>query len=188
MVVTITSEVFGKVPGETYTGPQEDWLLAQGYASQAAYAGVGVANTGATAVTPANDPTLAANREDPYWPLDEDTTSTIANASSDSLTKVKHPNPAFDVDDNATDDDAPSNLVITPNTGAAAGGTVVKVTGDNLDDATSVTFGGTAGTSFSHSAEGEITVTTPAKTAGAYDVVVVDSDGNGTKVGGFTYA
>lgn len=36
MTVTITSEVLGKLVGETYTGPLESWLLNEGYARAAA--------------------------------------------------------------------------------------------------------------------------------------------------------
>lgn len=38
MTVTLTSPVLGKNVGDTHTGPEEDWLLAQGYASKAGYA------------------------------------------------------------------------------------------------------------------------------------------------------
>lgn len=77
---------------------------------------------------------------------------------------------------------------ITPNTGAAAGGTVVTITGTNFSGVTGVTFGGTAGTSFSVVNNNTIKVTTPAKTAGAYDVVLADDAGNVTVTNGFTYS
>lgn len=76
---------------------------------------------------------------------------------------------------------------ITPATGAAAGGTAVVIKGSGFDGATGVTFGGTAGTSFSVVDPTEIHVTTPAKTAGTYNVVVSDDAGAVTKVGGFVY-
>ena len=42
MTVTLTSEVLGQAVGTDYTGTLEAWLLASGYAKQAAYAGPGV--------------------------------------------------------------------------------------------------------------------------------------------------
>jgi len=81
---------------------------------------------------------------------------------------------------------AASVTAVSPATGPAAGGTVVTITGANLGGATSVTFGGTAGTAFKVNHQGSITVTTPAKTAGAQAVVVVDDSGN-VAAGNFTY-
>lgn len=77
---------------------------------------------------------------------------------------------------------------VSPANGAAAGGDVVTITGTDLDGATSVTFGGVAGTAFEVVSAEEITVTTPAHAAGAVDVVVVDDAGSVTETGGFTYA
>ncbi len=76
---------------------------------------------------------------------------------------------------------------ISPATGPAAGGTVVTISGSNLDGVTGVTFGGTAGTAFSVVDRNTVRVTTPAKAAGAYDVVLADDGGNITKTNGFTY-
>ncbi len=95
MTVTITSEVFGKQPGETYTGTMEAWLLAEGYAKQAGYTGPGVSNTGSTDVAPANDPRNPANRTSPYFPSTADHNVTIANNTT-NLTKATFPNPEFE--------------------------------------------------------------------------------------------
>lgn len=76
---------------------------------------------------------------------------------------------------------------LTPATGAAAGGTVVLIKGQNLGGSTGVTFGATAGTAFSVVSDSQIQVTTPAKVAGTYDVIVTDDAGNVTKTGGFVY-
>lgn len=76
---------------------------------------------------------------------------------------------------------------ITPETGAAAGGTVVVIDGTNLAGAEGVTFGGTAGTAFARVSDTRVRVTTPAKAAGAYNVVVLDDAGNVTETNGFTY-
>jgi len=77
---------------------------------------------------------------------------------------------------------------VSPATGAPAGGTAVTITGTNLDGVSSVTFGGTAGTNLTIVSATKLTITSPAGTAGAKDIVLVDDAGNVTKVGGFTYA
>lgn len=79
----------------------------------------------------------------------------------------------------------PTITGIAPNTGPAAGGTSVTITGTNLSGA-SVTIGGAAATGVSASAT-SISCTTPAGSAGAADVVVTTAGGNATLVGGFTY-
>lgn len=187
MTVTITSEVFGKKPGETYTGAMEAWLLAEGYAKQAGYTGPGVSNSGATDVAPANDPRNPANREAPYFPSTDDRNATIANDGT-NLTKATFPNPEFDLDDAGVDTEAPSDLVLEPKTLPLAGGKVT-VTGNNLEGVTGVTVGGTAATDLDvdKAGDGVITFTAPAKTAGAQAVVLVDASGNATKTGGLTY-
>lgn len=192
MAVELTSPVDGKAVGDTYTGPLEGWFLAQGYAKQAAYTGPGVANTGATDVDPGDDPTLAENRGDkPRWPVNHGAEKwTIAN-DVDNLTENVFPH-AWDFDADATDTEAPTNVVLSPATGSTAGGDVIEITGDNLEGVTSVTFGGTAGTSLEQVVAGEdvvaLTVVTPAKTAGAVNVVLVDTSGNTTLTSGFTFA
>lgn len=76
---------------------------------------------------------------------------------------------------------------MTPTTGLAAGGTVVTIKGTNLRGVANVTFGGTNGTSLSVSSdEKTITVTTPAKTAGTYAVVLKD-DAADVAAGNFIY-
>jgi hypothetical protein len=188
VTVTITSEVFGKLPGETYTGPMEAWLLSEGYAKQAGYTGAGVSNTGAADTTPANDPRLAANREAPYFPGTADRDATIANDAT-HLTQAKHPNPEFDLDAGGVDTESPSDLVLDP-TSLPLGGGEVHATGTNLEGVTGVTVGGTAATGLDtdNAGDGVITFVAPAKAAGSYDVVFVDASGNTTVTGGLTYA
>ena len=77
---------------------------------------------------------------------------------------------------------------ITPATGGVAGGTNVTIKGKNLAGTAGVTFGGTAATNFKVVSEDTITCTTPAKTAGAYNVVITDDSGNVTATNAFTYA
>jgi hypothetical protein len=81
----------------------------------------------------------------------------------------------------------PTVASVTPNTGAAAGGTPVTITGANFTGATGVTFGGVAGTAFSVVSATEIDVTTPAHVAGAVPVIVQHPNGDGTLTAGFTY-
>lgn len=159
MPVTLTSEAYGLKVGDTYTGPEEAWLLSSGYASQDGYTGPGVSNTGATDTTPANDPRLKENREDPQDDYQFGTDTELA----------------------------PRLEGLDPAEGPAAGGTEVLITGDNLVDATGVTFDGVAGTDFDVIDDNTVVVTTPAGTAGPADVVVTDPTGPTTMADGFTY-
>lgn len=139
----------------------------------------------ADGVLAVDDPTDAANREAPKWPNASEAVN-IAN-SAENLNELEFPNPDYDFDQGGVDDDAPTVLSVEPNEGPAAGGTEVTVTGSSFTDATGVTFDGVAGTAFVLVSDTEITVTTPAGTAGPADVVVTDSVGSDTLVGGFTY-
>jgi len=76
---------------------------------------------------------------------------------------------------------------IDPETGPAAGGTVVTIDGTNLAGVEGVTFGGTAGTALQRISNTRIKITTPAKAAAAYNVVVLDDAGNITETNGYTY-
>jgi len=71
----------------------------------------------------------------------------------------------------------PSVSSISPNTGLAAGGTAVTISGINFTGATGVTFGGTAATAVAVVNANTITCTSPAKAAGTYDVVVTTPNG-----------
>lgn len=78
--------------------------------------------------------------------------------------------------------------LINPASGDVAGGTVVTITGTNLDGVTAVEFGGTEGTSLSVAEGGlSLTVTTPAHLVGVVDVVLTDSGRTVTETGGFEY-
>lgn len=62
MTVVLHSPAYGKEAGEEYSGPEEAWLVAQGYARSAG--GSRQDHTLGTAQFPSDDPTLAENRED----------------------------------------------------------------------------------------------------------------------------
>jgi hypothetical protein len=62
-----------------------------------------------------------------------------------------------------------------------AGGESVTITGTDLADATAVTVGGTSAT-ITANTETSLTFTTPAKTAGTYDVVVTTENGSSDPV------
>ena len=69
----------------------------------------------------------------------------------------------------------PAVTAISPAAGPIAGGTPVTITGTDFTGATDVDFGSTSVTSFSVNAMGtQITVTSPAETAGTVDVTVVN--------------
>jgi len=81
----------------------------------------------------------------------------------------------------------PKIVGIAPAAGPAAGGTSVTIKGDNFNPGAKVTIGGTAA-SVGVISPGSIPVTTPAHSAGAVDVEVINPDGkNDVLRGGFTY-
>lgn len=82
---------------------------------------------------------------------------------------------------------APAITGVNPASGPDAGGTSVTISGTNLDNATSVTFGSAAAATFTVDDSTQITATTPPGTAGAVDVVVSTPGGDDTSVGAFTY-
>jgi hypothetical protein len=77
---------------------------------------------------------------------------------------------------------------ITPNTGLVTGGTSVTVAGSGFGVGPTVTFGGTAASGVAVNSSVSLTATVPARTAGAVDVVVANTDGsNATLANGYTY-
>lgn len=83
---------------------------------------------------------------------------------------------------------APSVTNISPNVGGVAGGTAVTLSGSGFTGATSVTFGGTAGTALTVVNANTITVNSPAKSAGPYDVIVTTPKGASSAGDKFTYS
>ncbi|WP_184349206.1 IPT/TIG domain-containing protein, partial [Streptomyces olivoverticillatus] len=80
----------------------------------------------------------------------------------------------------------PSVTGLTPTAGPLAGGTTVTINGTNLEGATTVTFGGTAGT-ITAATGSTITVTTPAKATAGQVAIVVTTPGGSTDNLTFTY-
>ena len=175
MSVTLTSRVFGQEAGTTFTGAEEDWLLANGYAKRDGYTGPGVSGTGPSDVTPDKDLNLAENRE----AADRET-----DVNSDVDQRSKQP---YDFDQGGVDTEKPTVGSLGPAEGPAAGGTDVEISGSDFEGVTAVTFGGVAATSFEVVDETTILAVAPAHAAGAVDVVVTDPNGTDTEVGGYTY-
>jgi len=84
--------------------------------------------------------------------------------------------------------EAATVTTISPNTGLAAGGTAVTITGTNLAGTSGVSFGATAATNVKVVSNTRVTCTAPAHTAGAVNVVVHDDAGDVTVTNGFTYS
>jgi hypothetical protein len=82
--------------------------------------------------------------------------------------------------------DKPTVTSVTPSTGPAAGGTVVKIAGASFGAVPTVKFGSTAATAVTVSSATELTVTTPAG-SGAVDVTVTGPGGDGVKTAAYTY-
>jgi hypothetical protein len=74
-------------------------------------------------------------------------------------------------------DPAPTVTGVSPNTGTAAGGETVTITGTGFTTAYSVYFGGVEATSFTVNSDESITVATPPGTAGTVDVTVANFGG-----------
>lgn len=135
---------------------------------------------------------IADDYED--WITDQVTLGTAVNALLEVSGRSKNPDVVLGLAQEAYDAEEADPATITSVTrtsgaadGAQAGGTVVSIVGTNLTEVTSVTFGGSAGTSLVHVDDEHLTVTTPAHAAGAVDVVAVSPDGNGTLTNGYTY-
>jgi formylglycine-generating enzyme required for sulfatase activity len=76
---------------------------------------------------------------------------------------------------------------ISPSQGPTAGGTVVTITGTNLDDVNAVTIGGVAATNVTVVNQTTITAVTPSQSAGAKDVIVNGPSGVVLVSSGFTF-
>ena len=70
-----------------------------------------------------------------------------------------------------------------------AGGQTVVLTGTNFGSSMTVSIGGTTAPSVAHDSNTQLTITTPAKAAGDYDIVVTNTvtGASGTFVNGISY-
>jgi len=83
----------------------------------------------------------------------------------------------------------PSVTSTNPTSGPTSGGTSVTLTGTGFVNGATVTIGGVPATGVTWNSATSITLTTPAGTAGAKNVVVTNPDTqSGTMTNGFTYA
>jgi hypothetical protein len=176
VAIVLTQEVNGQAVGATYNGDAAlvPWLIAEGYALDTSNVRD---HTDDTAVTPAQDPLLASNREEPNgtqgW-------AAANGVQGDSRTFQ------FGADGTVQ---KPQVYQITPNKGVAAGGTALVIKGDNFTGVTAVTIGAVATTAFSVVNDKEIHCTTGAHAAGPVNVVL-DKTGTANDVtvtNGFTY-
>ncbi len=82
----------------------------------------------------------------------------------------------------------PTVTGVSPNSGPAAGGTPVTITGTNFLSGATVTFGGASATAVVVVSSTKITANTPRHKQGSVNVVVTNPDGQkGTLTSGFTY-
>lgn len=165
MANKVAQDLNGQRAGDTYSGPADllPFYLAHGYVYDDTSTTDKAKNT---SVAQADDPTLAVNREDPGDAFQFGTDVELG-ARVETIFTV---DPELDVE-------------ALP----AAGGTVVRVTGDNLTGSTGATVGGTAATAFSVLDDDTVQFTVPAKAAGTYNVVVTKAAGNGTLTNAVTY-
>jgi IPT/TIG domain len=76
---------------------------------------------------------------------------------------------------------------LSPVTGPSTGGVLVTIWGTNFTDVAAVTFDGTPGSALTVMSPSQLTVVTPAHSAGTADVSVFTSGGTATTPAGFTY-
>ncbi|MEK7123384.1 MAG: IPT/TIG domain-containing protein, partial [Patescibacteria group bacterium] len=82
----------------------------------------------------------------------------------------------------------PEITSVSPDNGKLSGGTNVTITGAGFLSGASVTFGGSAAANIIVVSNTTITADTPAHSAGAVDVVVINTNGqSGTLTGGYAY-
>ena len=82
---------------------------------------------------------------------------------------------------------SPTITGLVPNSGPTTGGTSVVITGTDFTGATAVTFGGTAGASFTVDSATQITAVTPTHAPTLVDVSVTTPGGTDTATNAFTF-
>lgn len=118
------------------------------------------------------------------------TTFTVVNATTITATSPVHAVGTVDVlvttpvgtsantaADNFIYTGGPTVTAVSPKAGPIGGGTAVTITGSGFTGATSVTFGGTAATTYTVTNDTTISATSPAHAAGTVDVLVVTPSG-----------
>lgn len=81
----------------------------------------------------------------------------------------------------------PTITGVSPSTGLTSGGTAITITGANFTAPSAVTVGGVAATSVTFVSSTQITAVTPARPAGAANIVVTFASGAVTLNNAFTY-
>ena len=82
----------------------------------------------------------------------------------------------------------PKIASISPNTGPAAGGTLVTIAGSDFSAGAKVNLGGMPSSSITLITATSISATTPAQVPGRVDIMVINPDGQkALLVGGYTY-
>ncbi len=95
---------------------------------------------------------------------------------------------SFLSDSNAAPTELPAIGAVLPGTGPVAGGTTIRIIGDNFTAGSAVTLDGVAATQVTVVSQNLITAVVPAGTAGPVSVTVTDTAGQAdTLVNGFTY-
>lgn len=143
----------------------------------------GTGFTGATAVTFGGIPATA-------FSVDAATTITAtvpAHVAGAVAVSVTTPNGTSTVLGAFTYFDPVEITSVSPIEGSTAAGQTLVLTGKGLTGATSLTFGGTAATSFAVNSPTSISAVVPAHAAGQVDVVVTTPRGTFTLAGGYTF-
>lgn len=154
---------------------------------------MGIFKANGTRVTKSTVPTAAVSAADTPKALTEDLYTTRSYGRTDPMpegsvkTLFAKAGAVFTQRELDNLFDPASITSISPATGPQAGGTVVTISGDNLDGVTGITFGGTAGTNLVVVSAKSVKVTTPAKAAGAVTVAVTDDSGPVSQANGYTF-
>jgi hypothetical protein len=116
------------------------------------------------------------------------TATTPAGTAGAATVKVTNPSGLIGSLTNGFTYGPPTVSSVSPNNGAAAGGTAVTITGTRFVAGATVSFGTTAATNVVVVSATQITATSPAGTAGAVTVTVTNPGGlSGSLTNGFTY-
>jgi len=114
---------------------------------------------------------------------------TSTETGTPTSTATETPSPTSTATETPTQTPAPTISDIFPNSGPESGGTDVVITGTNLTDTISVTFGGTATTlPCVVDSDTQLTCTTPPHAAGTVDVSVTTTSGTTTFIDGYIYS